>query len=108
MNHKSDHKPQRTQAALMTSIDSVAKAKEALNASASGEMQSAYASLVQQPRMRQLAENLQQVLQGRGAVAYSKMSNGEKMILNDFIKKPVPWYWHLLALTTRKRAEQKH
>jgi len=78
------------EASLMTAIDSVAKAKEALNASASGEMQSVYsASLVQQPRMHQLAENLQKVLEGRGALAYSKMSNGDKMILTDFIKKPV-------------------
>eukprot|EP00435_Cladocopium_sp_Y103_P059766 s313_g21.t1 len=78
------------EASLMTAIDSVAKAKEALNASASGEMQSVYsASLVQQPRMHQLAENLQKVLEGRGALAYSKMSNGDKMLLNDFIKKPV-------------------
>ena len=80
------------EASLMTAIDSVAKAKEALNASASGEMQSVYsASLVQQPRMHQLAENLQKVLEGRGALAYSKMSNGDKMILNDFIKKPATW-----------------
>jgi hypothetical protein len=80
------------EASLMTAIDSVAKAKEALNASASGEMQSVYsASLVQQPRMHQLAENLQKVLEGRGALAYSKMSNGDKMILTDFIKKPAAW-----------------
>ena len=73
--------------ALMGSIDSVAKATKALNASASEEMQKVYA-LVQSPFLPQVALDLQKVLEGPGAMAYSKMSSGEKMMLNDFIQRP--------------------
>lgn len=78
------------EASLTDSINGVEKAKIALNASSTAEMQSVYsASLVQQPEMRKVADNLQKVLQGRGAASYSKLSNGDKMILDDFIKRPV-------------------
>ena len=78
------------EASLISSIDSVAKAKEALNASSTAEMQAVYsASFVQQPEIRKLAESLQKVIEGRGAASYSKLSTGDKMILDDFIKGPV-------------------
>ncbi|CAJ1364719.1 unnamed protein product [Effrenium voratum] len=80
------------EASLTASIDSVTKAKDAMNASfASSEMQSAYASLVQRPdEMRRLAAGLQSTLAtGRGSMTFSKLSSGERMTLDDFMKDPM-------------------
>ena len=68
--------------ALRGSIDSVAQATMALNASTTEEMK-AYA-LLQAP---DIAKHLQRALEGPG-LAYSKLSSGEKMMLNDFIERP--------------------
>ena len=52
-------------------------------------MQSVYASLVQRPdEMRRLAAGLQSTLAtGRGSMTFSKLSSGERMTLDDFMKE---------------------
>jgi len=83
------------EAALQTSIDQASKAIVALNSSASAEMQSAYTkeggtSLLQMSpgELKALTSGLQQVLQNRGALMYSKFSRADRMTLDDFLQNP--------------------
>lgn len=76
---------------LITSIDQVAKAKEALSGSASNEMKSTYggSSFLQMPdEMKLLSSGLQQVVQTQGARLYGKLSRADMLSLDDFIRDP--------------------
>ncbi|CAL1140462.1 unnamed protein product [Cladocopium goreaui] len=76
---------------LVTSIDQVAKAKEALSGSASNEMKSTYggSSFLQMPdEMKLLSSGLQQVVQTQGARLYGKLSRADMLSLDDFIRDP--------------------
>lgn len=79
------------EASLITSIDQVAKAKEALSGSASNEMKSTYggSSFLQMPdEMKLLSSGLQQVVQTQGARLYGKLSRADMLSLDDFIRDP--------------------
>ncbi|CAE7453193.1 unnamed protein product [Symbiodinium natans] len=83
------------EAALLASIDQASKAITALNSSASDEMKQAYAAnagtalLQMSPsEMKALAHGLQQVIENRGALLYSKLSRADRVTLDDFLKDP--------------------
>lgn len=76
-------------ASLTESLAAVGGAITALNSSASSEMQSTYSSLVQtSDSIVGLAAGVSKALQRRGSLALSKMSKGDRMLLEDFLKDP--------------------
>lgn len=74
---------------MTESLAAVGGAITALNSSASSEMQSTYSSLVQtSDSIVGLAAGVSKALQRRGSLALSKMSKGDRMLLEDFLKDP--------------------
>ncbi|CAJ1344476.1 unnamed protein product [Effrenium voratum] len=80
------------EAALMTSISQVAKAKEALDSSTSAEMKAAYAGptlLQMSPKeLQKLSAGVRQAVENRGALLYGKLSRAERLAIDDFISDP--------------------
>jgi len=75
-------------ASITESLEAVNSATAALNSSASAEMQSSYSLAQTSDGMKRLTAGVQRAIETRGSLSLSKLSKGDRMLLDDFLKEP--------------------